>query len=64
MAQNWWVQGFLIINFLLNTKYQVNFDYLIQLHMLDKIEKDKDMSCKCCKVVDYCKEKGDDHRNS
>jgi hypothetical protein len=27
--------------------------------MLDHTEEDKDMSWECCKVVDYCKEKGD-----
>jgi hypothetical protein len=27
--------------------------------MLDKTEEDNDMSWKYCKVVDYCKEKGD-----
>jgi hypothetical protein len=40
---------------LLNTKSQVDFDCLIQLHMLDTIEEDNDMSWECCKVVDYCK---------
>jgi hypothetical protein len=43
----------------MNTKSQVDFDRLLQLHMLDNSEEDKDMSWKCCKVVDYCKEKGD-----
>jgi hypothetical protein len=48
-------------NVLMNTKSQVDFDRLLQLHMLDKTEEDKDMSWECCKVkvVDYCKEKGD-----
>jgi hypothetical protein len=45
----------------LNTKSQVDFDRLLQLHMLDKTGEDKDMSWECCKVVHYCKEKGDDH---
>jgi hypothetical protein len=31
-------------NVLLNTKSQVDFDRLLQLHMLDKTEEDKDMS--------------------
>jgi hypothetical protein len=31
-------------NVLLNTKSQVDFDCLLQLHMLDKIEDNKDMS--------------------
>jgi hypothetical protein len=29
--------------------------------MLNKTEEDDDMSYECCKVVDYSKEKGDDH---
>jgi hypothetical protein len=45
-------------NVLMNTNSQVDFDCLLQLHMLDKVE-DKDMSWECYKVVDYCKEKGD-----
>jgi hypothetical protein len=49
-------------NVLLNTKSQVDFDrLLLQLHMLDETEEDNDMSWGCHKVVDYCKEKGDDH---
>jgi hypothetical protein len=31
-----------------NTKYQIDFDCLLQLHMLDKTEEDKDMSWECC----------------
>jgi hypothetical protein len=31
-------------NVLLNTKYQIDFDRLLQLHMLDNTEEDKDMS--------------------
>jgi hypothetical protein len=31
-------------NVLMNTKYQVDFDRLLQLHMLDKNEEDSDMS--------------------
>jgi hypothetical protein len=46
-------------NVLLNIKSQVDFYRLLQLHMLYKTEKDKDMSWECFKVVDYCKEKGD-----
>jgi hypothetical protein len=48
-------------NVLMNTKSQVNFDRLLQLHMLDDTEEDNDMSCECCKVkvIEYCKEKGD-----
>jgi hypothetical protein len=45
----------------MNTKSQVDFDGLLQLHMLDKTEEDKDTSWECCNVVDYCKEKGDHH---
>jgi hypothetical protein len=43
----------------MNTKSQIDFDRLLQLHMLDQTEEDDDMSWKCHKVVDYCKEKGD-----
>jgi hypothetical protein len=43
----------------MNTKSQVDFDRLLQLHMLYKTEEDNDMSWECHKVVDYCKEKGD-----
>jgi hypothetical protein len=43
-------------NVLLNTLSQVDFDCLLQLHMLDQTEEDNDMSCECHKVVDYCKE--------
>jgi hypothetical protein len=44
---------------LMNTKSQVDFDRLLQLHMLDKTEEDKNMSWECYKVIDYCKEKED-----
>jgi hypothetical protein len=43
----------------MNTKSQVDFDRLLQLHMLDYTEEDNDMSWLCHEVVDYCKEKGD-----
>jgi hypothetical protein len=43
----------------MNTKSDVDFDLLLQLHMLDKTKKDKDISWECHKVVEYCKEKGD-----
>jgi hypothetical protein len=43
----------------LNTKSQVDFDRLLQLDMLDKTEEDNDMSWEFCKIVVYCKEKGD-----
>jgi hypothetical protein len=46
-------------NVLMNTKFQVDFDRLLQLHMLDQTEEVKDMSWECHKVLDYCKEKGD-----
>jgi beta-galactosidase beta subunit len=38
---------------LMNTKSQIDFDRLLQLHMLDNTEEDKDMSWECHKVVDY-----------
>jgi hypothetical protein len=43
----------------MNTKSQVDFDRLLQLHMINKTEEDNYMSWECCKVVEYCKEKGD-----
>jgi hypothetical protein len=46
-------------NILMNTTSQIDFDRLLQLHMLDQNEEDKHMSWECRKVVDYCKEKGD-----
>jgi hypothetical protein len=49
---------------LMNTKSQIDFDRFLQLHMLDNTEEDNDMSWECCKVVDYCKEKGDDHSSN
>jgi hypothetical protein len=33
----------------MNTKSQVDFDRFLQLHMLDKTEKENDMSWECCK---------------
>jgi hypothetical protein len=51
-------------NVLMNTKCQIDFDCLLHLHMLDNTEEDKDMSWECCKVVDYCKEKGDVHSSN
>jgi hypothetical protein len=38
-------------NVLLNIKSQVNFDCLLQLHMLDETKKDNDMSWECYDVV-------------
>jgi hypothetical protein len=32
--------------------------------MLDNTEEDNDMSWECCKVVDYSKEKGDNHSSN
>jgi hypothetical protein len=49
---------------LLNTKSQVDFAFFLLLHMLDKTEEDNDMSWESYKVVDCCKEKGDDHRSN
>jgi hypothetical protein len=43
----------------MNTKSQVDFDCLLQLHMLDQTEADNDMSWEFHKVDDYCKEKRD-----
>jgi hypothetical protein len=43
----------------MNTIAKVDFDRFLQLLMLDKTEKDNDMFWECCKLVDYCKEKGD-----
>jgi hypothetical protein len=34
-------------NVLLNTKSQIDFDCLLQLHMLDNTKEDNDMSCEC-----------------
>jgi hypothetical protein len=51
-------------NVLLNSKSQVDFDHLLQLYMSDKTEEDKDMSWECYKVVDGCKEKGDNHSSN
>jgi hypothetical protein len=51
-------------NVLLNTKYQVDFDRLLQINMLDNTGEDNDMSWECHKVVDYFKEKGDDHSSN
>jgi hypothetical protein len=44
-------------NVLMNTKSQVDFDRLLQLNMLDMTEDENEMSCECCKVIGYCKEK-------
>jgi hypothetical protein len=41
----------------MNTKSQLDFDRLLQLHILDKTEEDKCISWECCKVVHYCKNK-------
>jgi hypothetical protein len=48
----------------LNTKSQVDFDRLLQLHTLDKIEEENEMSWEFYKVVDYCKEKGEVNSSS
>jgi hypothetical protein len=44
-------------NVLLNTKSQIDFDCLLQLHMLNKTGEENDMPWKYCKVVDYYKRK-------
>jgi hypothetical protein len=46
-------------NVLMNTKSQIDFDCLLQLHILNQTEEDNDLSWECHKVVDYCKEKRD-----
>jgi hypothetical protein len=46
-------------NALLYTKYLVDFDHLLRLHMLDNTGEDNDMSWGYCKIVEYSKEKGD-----
>jgi hypothetical protein len=51
-------------NVLLHDKFQVDFDHLLQLHMLDKTEEDNDMSWEYCKIVDHEKEKGYDHSSN
>jgi hypothetical protein len=51
-------------NVLMNTKSQVDFDRLLQLHMSDNTKEDDDMSWECHKVVDYCKEKEDVNRSN
>jgi hypothetical protein len=51
-------------NVLLNPKSQVDFDRLLQLHMLDQTEEDNDMSWECYTVGNYQKEKGDDHNSN
>jgi hypothetical protein len=51
-------------NVLMNTKSQIDFDLLLQLHLLNNTEEDNDMSWECHKVVDYCKEKGDVNNSS
>jgi hypothetical protein len=45
----------------MRTKSHVDFDRFRQLHLLDNTEEDNDMSWECHKVIDYCKEKGDDN---
>jgi hypothetical protein len=39
----------------MNTKSQIDFDRLLQLHMLDQTGEYKDMSWECHKIVDYSK---------
>jgi hypothetical protein len=51
-------------NVLLNTRSQVDIYCLLQLNMLDKTEEDKHMSWEYYEVVDYCKEKRDDHNSN
>jgi hypothetical protein len=51
-------------NVLLNAKFQVEVDLFPQMHMLYKTEEDHDMPWECHKVVDYRKEKLDDHSSN
>jgi hypothetical protein len=51
-------------NILLSTKYQVDFDRLLQSHMLEMTEENKYLYWKFCKVLNYCKEKVDDKRSN
>jgi hypothetical protein len=44
----------------MNSKSQIDFDCLRQMHVLDMDEKDGDMSWGCSKVLEYCEEKGAD----
>jgi hypothetical protein len=46
------------------SKYQIDFDPLCKLHVLNKNEEDNDMSWECCKVVEYFKENRDDHSSN
>jgi hypothetical protein len=39
-------------NIILNTKSQIDFDHLLQLHMLDKTDKYKVMPWEFCKTVE------------
>jgi hypothetical protein len=50
-------------DFLINAKYQDDFDFSGQLHSLDMMEtqEEKDIYWECCKVVNFCKEIGDDN---
>jgi hypothetical protein len=51
-------------NILLNTKSQIDFDFLLQLHSLDETEEDNRIICfgKKCKLVEYSRgKKEDDH---
>jgi hypothetical protein len=39
----------------LNANSQIDFDRLLQLHILYKTEEDNDMSWECSKLIYYCK---------
>jgi hypothetical protein len=45
----------------MNAELHDDFDCLSLPHVLHKTKKEKDMSWECYDVVDYFKEKGDDH---
>ena len=45
---------------LMNSKSQIDFDCLRQMHVLDMAENDCDISWECSKVLEYCEERGAD----
>jgi hypothetical protein len=51
-------------NFLLNTKTKIQFAFLRQINVFEKTEEDNDMSWECHEVIDYCREKGDNHSSN
>ena len=47
-------------NVLMDSKSQIDFDGLRQIHELDMAENDSDMSWECSKVLEHCEERGAD----